>query len=109
MELNNPFPQSVRLLFLYVYGCFQCGRSDRGLELHHIVGRSSNSAFNACPLCKDCHSKIRHSQEEERYLLSKVLPFLLQVKFQPLQSDYDFLLKNNHLIKGKAIEEWLNN
>lgn len=108
MKLANPFPQSVRILFLYCYQCFACGRSDRGLELHHIVGRSSSSAFNAIPLCPYCHSKVGHTEDEERYLFSLVLPFLFQVKFQPLSSDYDFLLKNHHLIQGKEIEKWLN-
>lgn len=109
MLLKNPFPQSVRLLFLYCYSCFVCGRSDLGLELNHIVGRESCSAFNAIPLCPLCHSHIGHSEDEERYLFSLVLPYLFQVKFQPLSSDYDFLLKNNYLIKGKEIEKWLNN
>lgn len=109
MKLANPFPQSVRLLFLYVHACFICQRSDRGLELHHIVGRSSSSAFNAIPICPVCHSKMGHSQEEESQLFGLLLPFLFNVKFQPLSSDYEFLIKNNHLIKGQEIEKWLNN
>ena len=56
----------------------------------------------------DCHRHILHTEEEERLLLSKTLAFLFQVRFIPMQSDYDFLLKNNHLIKGKEIEQWLN-
>ena len=66
MKLRNPFPEEVRLLFLYVYACFDCGRSDRGLELHHITGRNDNSKENAFPICKVCHEKVKHNNEEHK-------------------------------------------
>lgn len=65
MKLRNPFPPEVRNLFLYTYHCFNCGRSDKGLELHHITGRDDNSKENAIPLCLECHSHANHSKEEE--------------------------------------------
>jgi len=65
MKLKNNFSQETRLLFLYVYSCFNCGRSDKGLSLHHITGRNSNAKENAIPLCLECHSHANHSQEEE--------------------------------------------
>ena len=68
MKLKNPFSQNTRLLFLYCFSCFNCGRSDRGLELHHITGRNDNKPTNAIPLCPECHSHANHSKtEEERY------------------------------------------
>lgn len=68
MKLNNPFPDNVRLLFIDVYWCFSCERSDRGLELHHITGRDSCSMINAIPLCLVCHSAIKHTKQEETRL-----------------------------------------
>lgn len=108
MKLNNPFPEKVRLLYLYVYGCFKCGRSDRGLELHHITGRDSDSAFNACPLCKDCHAKIGHTEEEEKELLAIVMKFHADNSYKPEDNDYDFIFKHANLIKNNPrIEKWL--
>ena len=98
MKLDNPFPLEVRVLFLYVYSCFRCKRSDRGLEIHHIVGRSSSSAFNACVLCKDCHAHIGHSKEEEKEMFSYTMKFLLNENYKPIEKDYNFLRDNPHLI-----------
>lgn len=68
MKLKNNFPEDTRLLFLYVTSCFDCGRCDQGLELHHITGRDSNDPTNAFPICRICHSKVKHNDEEhERY------------------------------------------
>lgn len=98
MQLNNPFPQETRLLFLYVYACFKCGRSNRGLELHHITGRDSSSAFNACPLCHDCHVAILHTQEVEKELFNYVMEFLIRERYQPTEDDYTFLRNHPYLI-----------
>ena len=65
MRLKNNFTQETRLLFLYCFSCFNCGRSDRGLELHHISGRDDLSPENAIPLCPECHSHANHSDTEE--------------------------------------------
>lgn len=98
MKLDNPFSQDTRNLFLYVYACFKCNRSDRGLELHHITGRDSSSAFNACPLCKECHAHIGHTQEEEKELHGITFNFLLKEHYQPTEYDYNFLRSHPHLI-----------
>lgn len=97
MNLNNPFPKETRLLFLYVYSCFKCNRSDQGLELHHITGRDSSSAFNACPLCKVCHEKIGHSQEEERDLFLYTKVFLRTESYEADENDAIFLASHPHL------------
>lgn len=91
MKLENPFPLEVRNLFLYVYYCFKCGRSDRGLELHHIFGRISSSALNACPLCKVCHGAIQHTVEEEQALLKLTIRFLLREQYKLKNIDDLFL------------------
>lgn len=68
-----------------------CGRSDRGLQLHHIVGRDSNSAFNAIVLCNVCHEKCNHSQEEERKYFKTTFNFLLITNYEPTENDLKFL------------------
>lgn len=91
MNLANPFPTEVRNLFLYVYGCFKCGRSGLGLELHHIWGRVSSSALNACPLCPACHTAILHTPEEHRALLAIVIGFLSESGYRLNANDEAFL------------------
>lgn len=91
MKLKNPFNQRVRDNFLYVYSCFKCGRSDRGLELHHITGRSSDSMINACPLCKVCHNSIKHCFEEETFLRKVTLTFYIANKIKIPSKDLSYL------------------
>ncbi len=91
MNLANPFPPEVRLLFLYVYSCWECGRSDRGLELHHIWGRISRSALNAAPLCMECHHHILHDKETHRRLFKKTIDFLALIDYRTVKADADFL------------------
>lgn len=101
MKLNNPFPQEVRLLYLYnAYECWQCGSNgtnDGGIELHHIWGRISPSALNSSPLCKKCHSKVGHSREEHLSLLKKTIDFLSSQGYVLTQTDNEFLelIKND--------------
>ena len=97
-QLDNPFSQKTRLLYLYVFSCFGCGRSDRGLELHHITGRDSSSAFNACPLCKDCHVKVIHIQTEERRYFNINQHFLSSERYQPIEEDWQFLRDHEYLV-----------
>jgi len=98
MKLQNPFPLRVRALYLYVYSCAMCDRSDRGLELHHIIGRSSCSAFNAIPICTYCHSHIKHTVEEQEFLFNLNLKFLIKENYEPIEEDWDFIKINHKLI-----------
>lgn len=91
MKLDNPFPNEVRLLYLYCYSCFNCGRSGAGLELHHITGRDSDSAFNACPICNLCHPHITHTHEEEKFLTGKVIQFHSLNGYEPQEKDWQHL------------------
>lgn len=79
MKLDNPFPLEVRSLFMYCYKCWICeenGQRCGGLELHHIWGRVSGSAFNAAVLCKRCHEHVKHNQEEHLKLFRRTVQFL---------------------------------
>jgi hypothetical protein len=56
MKLSNNFKEEDRWLFQGKEYCWDCGLN-RGVSLHHIIGRASNSIFGARPLCIECHKK----------------------------------------------------
>lgn len=94
MKLSNPFLLEVRLLFLYITYCWECGSNGQdcgGLELHHIWGRISGSALNAAPLCKCCHDKVTHNQSEHHRLLRKTITFLHTQRYKLVNRDIHFL------------------
>ncbi len=79
MQLQYPFPDGVRSLFVGCWECWNCGSNGTGcggLELHHIFGRVSCSAFNGSILCHDCHDSVQHTVEEHRRLFSKTFVYL---------------------------------
>lgn len=79
-----------------------------GLELHHITGRDSNSAFNAAPVCGRCHAKMGHSKEEEQKLTARLLPVLRAKGYKPTEEDMQHLTNHPHLvINNKKLDEWL--
>lgn len=98
MYLRNPFPKHVRLLYLYEYSCHNCGRSGKGLELNHIVGRHSDSAFNASLLCIPCHAKVGHARDEESRFFEMNMRFLIRIGYHPTDKDYAFLEKFPYLM-----------
>jgi hypothetical protein len=91
MQLKNPFSQEVKNNFLYVYWCFICQRSDKGIELHHITGRDNNSMINACPLCTECHQHIKHTKEEEHELREYSLIYYIGNKIEIPEKDIIYL------------------
>lgn len=91
MSLKKPFLQEIRLNFLYVYWCFDCNRSDRGLELHHVRARISNTMLDAIPLCKWCHSKVGHTAEEEHRYRELVIAFYIRENIKVPQKDIEYL------------------
>lgn len=97
MKLAHPFSQDTRNFFLYEYSCWTCGRSDRGLELHHIKGRESNSPLNAYLICSYCHSHALHSQEEESKYLQTTMKWLLRQGYELTKKDIEFYKTNEKL------------
>ena len=93
MKLSNPFAQYVRdLWFPEHYWCGDCGHSDRPIELHHIYGRESNSAYNSIPLCKKCHDAISFDGEskKEQYVMY-ASDWLNDHNYEPRTNDEYFL------------------
>lgn len=97
MKLRNNFSNNTRNLFLYSYNCWICGRSDKGLELHHSLGRVSNSSLNAFCICMECHSHIGHSKEEESKCLQTTMRWLLKQGYELTKKDIEFYNNNKNL------------
>ena len=107
MNLKNPFTVETRLLFMGVWSCWDCGSNGvnrGGLEIHHIVGRSSNSPLNAALVCNACHAHFNHSQEEEQRLFFKTLKFLKAIKYELTSQDMYFMRDNERIISQECIE-----
>lgn len=103
MNLNNPFPPDVRVIYMYCWECFECGQNGTatgGLELHHIWGRVSWSPLNCAVLCGECHSHVGHSQEEHQRLFRKAVQFLLREEYKLTTYDNNFLLLISDDLRG---------
>lgn len=111
MKLQNPFPQTVRLLYLDWWECFMCGENGQrsgGLEIHHILGRVSSCAFNSSCLCKKCHAHVGHSENEHRRIFLRTMQFLFSRHYQPTKQDLDFFEKNHKRLESKELHVFLN-
>ena len=97
MKLKYPFTEETRNLLLYEYSCWDCGRSDRGLEAHHILGRCSNSPLNMYLICIDCHKVVGHSQKEESKYLQQTIKWLLSTGYKLKEVDITFYIHNKLL------------
>ena len=98
MRLKHPFTDIIRELFWDQYSCYLCGRSDLGVEYHHILGRISNRPLNCAPLCPECHSR-NHTQspftkEEISKLLNKTKKFLETINYILYEKDIEFFEKH---------------
>jgi hypothetical protein len=94
MKLSNPFPDGVRNLYLYSYACLMCGSNGNtrgGLELNHIFGRVSSSAYNASVLCHECHSHVGHTQLEHAQLFLLNSKFLAEIGYTATDEDKIFI------------------
>jgi len=81
--------------------CWERGTNDADC-LHHILGRVSDSPYNAAPLNnKDSHMpegrKNRlpiHHEDVRRQYLKKTKLYLDSIGYQPTDKDLDFLKQN---------------
>jgi len=94
MKLKYDFPKEVRLLYLGHWRCFLCGSNGTtkgGLEIHHILGRVSDSAFNSSCLCRQCHAGICHNDGEHQTIFFQTLTYLKSINYKPSEKDWAFL------------------
>jgi hypothetical protein len=97
MQLRYDFTLETRLLYLGHWECFLCGQNGQetgGLDIHHILGRVSDCAFNSSCLCRKCHIGIRHEREEHIKIFAKTLEFLTRKEYKPKDEDWAFLERN---------------
>lgn len=90
--LKNDFSQEVRFLFTQIpQSCYNCG-INYPLELHHILGRVSNSPLNGSLLCHNCHKKgtihYFYSREE----------LLRQTFYNLVVTGYDFSTEKDAIL-----------
>ena len=94
--MKNPFSPKTRELFFYNYSCFWCNQN-KWDALHHILGRESNSPYNACPIHNfGCHlgnAKL-DTFEQRCNLLKKTKAYLDSEGYIPTQQDKEFLKRN---------------
>ena len=111
MYLKNPFTTETRLLYMGVWICWVCGQNGTqrgGLEIHHIVGRSSNSPLNSALVCHTCHEHLCHSQTEEQFLFFKTMRFLKAINYILTSKDMYFLEDNKQKLFSVEFMEWMN-
>jgi hypothetical protein len=110
MKLDNPFPERVRLLYLYERRCLLChanGWGRGGLELHHILGRSCNCVFNAALLCGLCHKGMVHNSDEHLLLGGLQIRWLKDSGITPLEEDWSCLQTHYKDLISQETEVWL--
>lgn len=100
--MKNNFTQKTRDLFDMGGYCrsWESGRNWSDC-LHHIIGRASNSPYNACPLnnINEHQPEGRkglpaiHSFEVRQKYLNKTKEYLDEIGYQPNQDDILFLEK----------------
>ena len=99
MFLRNSFTHQTRDLFFYKYDCDFC--SMNGWDaLHHIVGRESNSPYNASTIHNiKCHigNSLLEQFDMKSMLLKRTKKFLDDEGYVPTPADLEFLKKHERL------------
>ena len=92
--MKNNFTDEVRAEFIFETTCWRCNRPNP--ELHHILGRCSNSILNAYPLCRTCHyCHIKMMKEpNKKKFLNETIRFLAKSGYKWKQEDLEFYLNN---------------
>jgi hypothetical protein len=102
--MKNNFTNETRGEFIFETTCWRCNRPNP--ELHHILGRESNSPLNAYPLCRVCHDKHIEMMGDQniRNFLKETLLFLIKGGYKFTQEDYKFM-EDNRRYYEKIIKE----
>jgi len=87
-EKVNNFSDETRALFIFENSCWLCG-SNQNLELDHILGRVSNSPYNAFVICRICHTNKNSKIKANQLQITKY--FLEIQKYKNNEEDLSFL------------------
>ena len=104
--LQNEFSKKTRALFDLGWYCYDFEDWANDVDcLHHILGRCSNSPYNACPLnnlrnhmpewrTSKWLPDIHTFEVEKKYLLS-TMSFLENIWYEPTLKDKEFIKSNS--------------
>lgn len=100
--MKNNFTEETRAEFIFETTCWKCDRPNP--ELHHILGRCSNSILNAYPLCRTCHSHHIEmiSEDNKKKFLNETIRFLVKNNYKFKQKDIDFYLIHKKYYEKKV-------
>jgi hypothetical protein len=98
--MKNNFSEETRLLFMYCKRCWNCGNTP--VELHHILGRVSNSPLNCYVICPKCHYDHGIDKNKKSAWLVQTLKFLLREQYEFTQKDLLFYIENKALYPPDA-------
>jgi len=98
---KNPFTGTVRSIFAFERCCWDCG-SNQSVELDHIMGRESDSPFNAYVNCRKCHTNKSHKDDAKR--LQTTSKFLREEGYLPNYKDREFIKKHKKLYQQICLE-----
>ena len=106
MKLRNTFTNETRWLFFdNRHACYECGKNAGGsLEMHHITGRDSKSKLNASWLCKPCHNRVGHTNEEEEKYFFITFKYLHRERVKLDEEDLTFMEKHPYLLSERVKE-----
>lgn len=107
MKLRNAFNDDVRMFWFNHYWCAKCNRSDLPIEIHHIIGRGSDSILNSVPICKTCHIQIGHTDNEERTFFAYVFKRCYNTGWRLNENDFQFIRENYGRLFTKELSQWL--
>jgi len=112
--LGNRFNQDeLKIVWSHWHWCLWCGRAGAD-SFHHIISPSSprfkegefnQSILNACPIHNfSCHlyNSELHKEKSERYLLQKVISFLLANHYVFKDIDVQFFKAYQELYEAKG-------
>jgi len=90
--MKNNFTEETRIEFIFEDTCWRCNRPNP--ELHHILGRCSDSVLNAYPLCRMCHDKHieMKSEPNKKKFLNETIRFLAKNNYNWKIEDIKFYL-----------------
>lgn len=116
--MKNNFTEETRSLFFFETSCWNKNcevrniktnierlGSNRDLELHHILGRVSNSPLNAMVVCRKCHdifhNKCHPTDKEKSEQLIYTLKWLLKNNYDLKEEDIQFYHKYKKYYKNE--------
>ena len=115
MKLRNEFTDEVRAVYAFEVSCqypycevkrhnkARLG-SNQSLELHHIIGRVSNSILNSIMVCRECHKTLHGlSFKKKAELLQQQIRWLVKINYEFTEKDIIFYEEYKQYYKTKIL------